>query len=57
MLIVLTTLLYQAVQCTCAKLGSVTGSSLAGILREHYSRRVDRPAALLLIVGLLTEQG
>ncbi len=56
-LMLLATPLYQAVQYTCAKLGRVTGSGLAGLLRDHYGRKVAVPATLLLIVanlGLIT---
>lgn len=56
-LMLLSTPLYQAVQYACAKLGRVTGSGLATLLREHYGRKVAVPATLLLIVanlGLIT---
>src|SRR5437867_986807 len=41
----------SAVQFMCAKMGLVTGQGLAGVLREHYSRKVLYPAVLALVVA------
>ena len=43
--------LMAAVQFICAKIGMVSGMGLAGVLRQHYSRRVLYPAILCLIVA------
>src|SRR5213593_322697 len=43
--------LMSAVQFMCAKMGLVTGQGLAGVLREHYSRKVLYPAVLALVVA------
>ena len=43
--------LMLAVQEACARIGSVTGMGLAGVIRQHYSRRILM-AVVLLIVGL-----
>ena len=40
-----------AVQYISAKIGLVTGRGLAGVLREHYSRRVLYPAVLAIVVA------
>jgi Mn2+/Fe2+ NRAMP family transporter len=41
--------LMAAVQFTCAKIGMVTGSGLAGVLRQHY----PRPLLYAAVVGLM----
>lgn len=43
--------LMLAVQYTCAKIGMVTGTGLAGVLREHYSRWVLWPALAALVIA------
>ena len=43
--------LMAAVQLMCARLGLVTGSGLAGVVRRHYSRPVLWSACLLLVVA------
>jgi NRAMP (natural resistance-associated macrophage protein)-like metal ion transporter len=43
--------LMAAVQFICAKIGMVTGQGLAGVLRDHYSRRVRYPAVFALLVA------
>lgn len=48
-LLLLATPLYQSVQFACAKMGRITQSGFAEILREHYSRWVAIPASLILI--------
>jgi NRAMP (natural resistance-associated macrophage protein)-like metal ion transporter len=40
-----------AVQNICARLGLVTGTGLAGILKEHYSRSVLYPAVGLVVLA------
>lgn len=50
-LLLLATPLYQSVQFACAKMGRITQSGFAEILREHYSRGVAIPASLILIVA------
>src|SRR5207253_1247352 len=40
-----------AVQNICARLGQVSGSGLAGILKEHYPRWVLYPAVALVVVA------
>jgi Mn2+/Fe2+ NRAMP family transporter len=40
-----------AVQFTCAKIGMVGGKGLAGILRQHYSRKLFYPAVLGLVIA------
>ena len=50
-LLLLSTPLYQSVQFTCAKIGRVTQMGLVEILREHSSRWVAIPAALILILA------
>jgi NRAMP (natural resistance-associated macrophage protein)-like metal ion transporter len=50
------TSLYQiplllAVQEACARIGAVTGMGLAGVIKEHYSRRVLVGVVLLVVVA------
>lgn len=50
------TALYQiplllAVQEACARIGAVTGKGLAGVIKEHYSRRVLICVVLLVVVA------
>jgi len=50
------TSLYQiplllAVQECCARIGSVTGHGLAGVIRQHYSRRVLLSAVVLVVLA------
>jgi NRAMP (natural resistance-associated macrophage protein)-like metal ion transporter len=42
--------LMAAVQFTCAKIGMIAGKGLAGVLRQHYSRKLFYPAALGLVI-------
>src|ERR1700716_388448 len=41
--------LMVAVQLTCARLGQVSGTGLAGILKDHYPRWVLYPAVALVV--------
>ncbi len=50
-LMLLTTLLYQAVQFACAKIGRISQKGLTQLLREHYGRPVAVMASLLLIIS------
>jgi NRAMP (natural resistance-associated macrophage protein)-like metal ion transporter len=43
--------LMAVVQFICAKVGMVSGKGLAGVLREHYSRRILYPAVIALLVA------
>src|SRR5689334_4023617 len=43
--------LMAAVQFICAKIGMVTGQGLAGVLRDHYCRKVLYPAVFALLVA------
>jgi NRAMP (natural resistance-associated macrophage protein)-like metal ion transporter len=43
--------LMASVQYTCAKIGLVAGTGLAGVLRQHYPRWVLYPAVLVLIAA------
>jgi len=43
--------LMAAVQFVCAKIGMVTGTGLAGVLRKHYPRRVLYGAVIALFVA------
>jgi NRAMP (natural resistance-associated macrophage protein)-like metal ion transporter len=50
------TALYQiplliAVQECCARIGAVTGKGLAGVIKEHYSRKVLVGVVLLVVVA------
>jgi NRAMP (natural resistance-associated macrophage protein)-like metal ion transporter len=50
------TALYQiplllAVQEACGRIGAVTGKGLAGVIKEHYSRRVLIGVVLLVVVA------
>lgn len=40
-----------AVQFICAKVGMVTGRGLAGVIRQHYSRKLLYPVVCLLIIA------
>ncbi len=52
-LLLISTPMYYAVQYTCAKIGRVTRTGLAEVLREHYGRPVAMIATLVLIVANL----
>src|SRR5438270_13671243 len=43
--------LMAVVQFMCAKVGMVTGRGLAGVMREHFSRRLLYPAVSLLLIA------
>ncbi len=43
--------LMLAVQEACARIGSVTGMGLAGVIRQHYSRRILMAVVLLVVVA------
>jgi len=43
--------LMAAVQNTCARVGMISGQGLAGVLRDHYSRKVLYGAVALLFVA------
>lgn len=43
--------LLLAVQESCARIGAVTGSGLAAILKKHYSRKVLYAAVILVVVA------
>lgn len=43
--------LLLAVQESCARIGAVTGSGLAAILKKHYSRKVLLVAVMLVVVA------
>jgi NRAMP (natural resistance-associated macrophage protein)-like metal ion transporter len=43
--------LMAAVQLVCAKIGMVTGKGLAGVLRQHYPRRMLYAAVIALFVA------
>ncbi len=43
--------LMASIQYICAKIGLVTGHGLAGVLRQHYPRRVLYPVVIALIVA------
>jgi NRAMP (natural resistance-associated macrophage protein)-like metal ion transporter len=43
--------LLLAVQEACARIGAVTGSGLAAILKKHYSRKVLLAAVMLVVVA------
>src|SRR5208282_5118187 len=50
------TALYQiplliAVQECCARIGVVTGKGLAGVIREHYSRKILVGVVLLVVIA------
>jgi Mn2+/Fe2+ NRAMP family transporter len=49
--------LMAAVQFTCAKIGMVTGSGLAGILRQHYPRPLVHVAVFGLFVANTVNAG
>ena len=46
-----------AVQNICARLGQVSGTGLAGILKEHYPRWVLYPAVALVVVANVVNIG
>src|SRR5437667_11528029 len=46
-----------AVQNICAQLGQVSGSGLAGILKEHYPRWVLYPAVALVVIANVVNVG
>jgi NRAMP (natural resistance-associated macrophage protein)-like metal ion transporter len=41
----------SSVQYMCAKIGMVTGRGLAGVLKNHYSKKLLYPAVLSLVVA------
>ena len=41
----------SAVQYICAKIGMVTGRGLAGVLRQHYPRRILYPVVLAMVAA------
>jgi NRAMP (natural resistance-associated macrophage protein)-like metal ion transporter len=43
--------LMAAVQFICAKIGMITGTGLAGVLRRHYSRKLLYAAVLSLVIA------
>lgn len=43
--------LLLAVQEACARIGAVTGKGLAGVIKEHYSRKVLLGVVLLVVVA------
>lgn len=43
--------LMAVVQFICAKIGMVSGKGLAGVLREHYSRKILYPAVIALLIA------
>src|SRR5438105_427356 len=43
--------LMSVVQYLCAKIGLVSGSGLAGVLRQNYSRKLLYPTVLALVVA------
>lgn len=43
--------LLLAVQEACARIGSVTGKGLAGVIKEHYSRKILIGVVLLVLVA------
>src|SRR5438093_10237072 len=49
--------LMAAIQNICARLGQVSGSGLAGILKEHYPRWVLYPAVALVVVANVVNVG
>jgi NRAMP (natural resistance-associated macrophage protein)-like metal ion transporter len=49
--------LMAAVQTICSHLGQVTGTGLAGILKEHYPRWVLYPAVALVVVANVVNVG
>jgi NRAMP (natural resistance-associated macrophage protein)-like metal ion transporter len=46
-----------AVQEVCARIGIVTNKGLAGVLLQHYSKRIVMPAVLLLILANVVNIG
>ena len=46
-----------AVQNICAQLGQVSGTGLAGILKEHYPRWVLYPAVALVVIANVVNVG
>jgi len=46
-----------AVQEVCARIGIVTNKGLAGVLLEHYRKRIVMPAVLLLIIANVVNIG
>ncbi|HEY7838034.1 MAG TPA: divalent metal cation transporter, partial [Terriglobales bacterium] len=56
------TALYQlplmlAVQEACARIGMVTGKGLAGVIREHYTRKILVAVVLLVAVANIINIG
>ena len=47
----------SAVQYICARIGMVTGRGLAGVLRQHYPRRVLYTAVLAMVVANTVNAG
>lgn len=49
--------LMATVQYICAKIGMVSGTGLAGVLRKHYGRTLLYPAVLLLVIANTVNAG
>jgi NRAMP (natural resistance-associated macrophage protein)-like metal ion transporter len=49
--------LMSAVQFICAKIGMVSGKGVAGVLREHYSRKLLYPVIFFLVVANVVNAG
>jgi NRAMP (natural resistance-associated macrophage protein)-like metal ion transporter len=41
----------------CSKIGMVTGSGIAGVIRRHYSRRLLYPVVIALVIANVLEAG
>ena len=41
----------------CSKLGMVTGMGIAGVIRQHYSRRLLYPVVLFMVIANVVEAG
>ncbi len=40
-----------AIQETCARIGAVTGKGLAGVVKEHYSRKILMAVVMLVVIA------
>ena len=49
--------LMAAVQFICAKIGMVTGKGVAGVIREHYPRKLLYPVIFFLVVANVVNAG
>lgn len=49
--------LTAAIQFVCAKVGLVTGKGLAGVLKQHYSRKLLYPVVLGLLIANIINAG